>query len=210
MSNLRERYKAQEAVRWVSDKWTIGTVPSRDGNFAKRLSGSNGERKPALCQMGNYDEPQEHPRARSRYLDVVDHFGNVVSLVLNSAAADLVNDGSQRSERLAKARHFGWFPAENSCLVRLIKAGTIKPDRILAHELLDAKVCAKDRVSCPHAELERKTRLEANRRVQEEREEGTTAQALRHERAIADASAQGIAAALAPILSKLIDTKGTK
>lgn len=198
-----------DSIRWTTQRQVRGSAPGIDRNFENSLTDANGERKPALGHGPDYDNPTEHPLARAaRYLDLVTHDGHVVAFVLNSGAADVRNDGSQRAERLAKARYFGWFPLD-SCIVRLIKSGTIKPERIVAKALLDpkTKVCPKGSRGCEHSRAERDARQALNRERMDDLERAAAAQATRERQLVAAASSQGVAEALAPILAELVKAR---
>lgn len=193
--------KPNEPIRWVYPTEMLGRYASPEKNFSANVLGT--ERKPLLAHVGWYDDPKEHPLARARrYIDVVRHDGHTVSLVLTCASGDIEN-GEYAAFMKAKARHFGWFPVDE-CVVRLIKARLFKPDVIAAKELLEARVCPKGKGNCEHNVVERNARIAQQKRAMQTLDDETTNRELRQQRAIAEASAQGIAAALAPILADLV------
>lgn len=130
------------------------------------------ERFPQRGHDGDYDNKQPARRG-TRFINMVNHGGHTVAVVLTSAAAALDPQTSFGQSQLAMVRFHGWYqPGE--CPIALVFGGTMGRNTILSKGILDDRPCEPgtygDDRPCVHSLLEKKTRMERHEKKELARE----------------------------------------
>lgn len=136
---------------------------TRDGKIVR-------EKKPQAGHLGTHIDDMQRMRGEgARYITVVKTTGNVVRLVLTSAAGDMDPNSQLAMHVKAKARHYGWFRF-GTCPCALLRTGEMLPDHFVEKSLIHAQPCEPGTYSlqspCPHALAERHARQDAHNATQ--------------------------------------------
>lgn len=183
--------------------WT-STTPGYNNRDRQRTFMKDGkkvtERFPQRGHAGDYEDRR---RAQgTRYVRLIDHYGFEIFHTLTNAAAHLDPTAPFGQYQMAKARHFGWFQP-GACPCALLTTGEMRPDHIVAREILKDQACPPGSYSyespCKHSVAERAARQAANKAVQDERELKMKGQSVKHLEAT-QALTEKIGEALAPLL----------
>jgi hypothetical protein len=118
------------------------------------------ERVPAKGYVGN-DLANMRPMPGNRSVTFLRADGNIVDVPLTTGASLPVRENEYRSDRLRKARYFGWLPV-GCCPLREVVKGLSK-QHLLAREAREGEPCPDHELGgenppCPHYLAELKAR----------------------------------------------------
>ena len=140
------------------------------------------ERFPQKGHAGDYDDPNRRKASGTRYIRVIDHYGNEIFHTLTNAAAHLDHTAPFGQYMLGKARAFGWF-MPGQCPCALLSTGELHRDHLVDRSLMSATACQPGSYSyenqCPHSKAEQAARKAQNKAVQDEREARTKGDGMR-------------------------------
>lgn len=158
----------REPCFWTSTKPGYNTRDRqrsfmRDG---KRVT----EKFPQRGHAGDYEDRRKAPG--TRYLRMIDNYGNEVFHVLTNAAAHLDTNTGWAQYQLGKARALGWF-MPGACPCALLASRELKREHFLSREVLEGTPCTGSysyENQCPHSIAEQKARRSKNAEHEAERE----------------------------------------
>lgn len=189
--------------------WTSPS-PGYNTRDRQRTAMKNGrrvtERFPQRGHAGDYEDRRAAPG--TRFIRVIDHYGNEIFHTLTNAAAHLDHTAPFGQYMMGKARALGWF-MPGQCPCALLTTGELTRDHILSDEVLRGTPCAPKTYSyenqCPHSLAEQAARKAENDRVQSEREAKMKDQGTKHLEAT-----QAMTAKVAEAVEMLAEGRGGK
>lgn len=155
-------------IYWVDSN--VDTTRWRGNNIRKHPDGRV-ERLPSFAYDGPHDNRTVNEATRRRYRTMLDHVGNVKSVVHSHGGADvaIIQDGRFSTHEyarhiIAKAFHFGWIDVNAGCLLLQLDRGLVDEAKLLV-SIDAARPCLPNSAACSHIEAEQAER----RRRHEER-----------------------------------------